>query len=618
MTGAWQPRLGAIASPDGVAFRVWAPEPESLELQLEGPGGERTLPMQPEGEYWTAFVPGIGHGQRYRFRLDGGDAFPDPCSRFQPEGVHGPSEVVDPARYTREHDRFARPHIADLVIYEAHMGTLTPGGTFDAAIEQLPRLRELGINALEIMPVAAFPGRWNWGYDGVAPFAPVSVYGGPDGLRRLVDAAHAHGIAVILDVVYNHFGPDGNYTGLYSSRYTTSRHHTPWGDAINYDDSGSEYVREFVTENLLHWFHEYHVDGFRLDATHAIFDDSPEHILAEIRRVTAAYPRDGMAPWIIAETGENNVRYFQPLDEGGYGHDAVWTDDFHHAIRTLMRREDDGYFMSYAGTAEELARTIQQGFLYEGQHDPYAKRPRGTPAREQPWYQFTYCIQNHDQVGNRAFGDRLTMSIARDDYLAASLLLLLLPQMPLLFQCQEFHASAPFLYFTDHHDELGRLVTEGRRQEFADFRTFNDPALRERIPDPQAPLTFEMSRPDLREAETGLGALCQDFYRELIALRHADPVLGAARRERVPLTASATGHAVLVDIPAAGSHLCIAANFGDQVELQLPAPGFAIVLHSQEPRWGGNARAPVVDGDRLTVPPHTAAFLRPRANATTS
>ena len=610
MPETWQPTLGAVAHQGGVTFRVWAPKPRSLELVLHGPDGDRVVPMESDGEYRTAHVDGIGHGQRYRFRVDGGELFPDPCSRSQPEGVHGPSEVVDPGKFAWEHDRFVPPNVADLAIYEAHIGTLTAGGTFESAIDELARIRDLGVNALEIMPVAAFPGWWNWGYDGVALFAPTHVYGGPEGLRKLVDAAHGHGLAVILDVVYNHFGPDGNYTGVYSDRYHTGRHHTPWGDAVNYDDTGSEHVHRFVVENLLHWFHEYHIDGFRLDATHAIFDDSDEHILAELSRNADTYRRDGRRAFLIAETGENDVRYFQPRDQGGYQVDAVWTDDFHHAVRTLLRPEFDGYYQSYAGTADELAQTISQGFLYEGQHDPFAKGPRGTPAREQPWYQFTYCIQNHDQVGNRAFGDRLTVSVGRDDYLAASMLVLLLPQMPLIFQGQEFHASSPFLYFTDHNAELGRLVTQGRREEFSEFTAFSDPRVRERIPDPQAEATFEMSKLPLREADIGLGSLCQDFYRELLALRRDDNVLAAARRARAPVTATPAGQAVLVEIQAAAGRVCIAVNFGGDVELPLPVDGMELVVSTAEPRFGGNGVEPDIAGGALTMPPHTGAFLR--------
>jgi maltooligosyltrehalose trehalohydrolase len=610
LTTDWQPSLGAVAGPGSTIFRVWAPRPARVDLVLREGDDERVLPMQRDGEYWALEVPGAGAGHRYGYLLDGQGPFPDPCSRSQPEGVHALSEIVDPAAFAWHDRAFPPPDVADLVIYEAHAGTLTTEGTFEAAARELPRLADLGVTAIEIMPVAAFPGRWNWGYDGVALFAPAAVYGGPDGLRGLVDEAHRAGLAVILDVVYNHFGPDGNYTSLYSERYLTSRHTTPWGDAVNFDDAGSAEVRRFFVENILHWTHEYHIDGFRLDATHAIHDDSPVHILADLRLALEQHPRAGRVPYLIAETDENDVRYLRSVAEGGYGLDAVWADDFHHVVRTLLRPEREGYLAAFEGTAGELARVIGQGFLFEGQDDPFSGRPRGTPAREQPWRQFVYCLQNHDQVGNRAFGDRLNDVAARADLLAATLLLLLLPQTPLLFQGQEFLASTPFLYFTDHEPELGRLVTEGRRSEFGAFTAFSDPVLRERIPDPQDPLTFCRSRLHLDEAETGLRALAVDFHRELLGLRRDDAVLADARRERWPVRAISRDRAVLVEM-GGPSPRWLAANFGELVEFELECSEPDVIIHSAEPRFGGNGMGPEAAPRRVGLPPHTAAFLRP-------
>ncbi|HET8629140.1 MAG TPA: malto-oligosyltrehalose trehalohydrolase [Thermomicrobiales bacterium] len=609
----WQPTLGAIVWPDGTAFRVWAPRPATVELVLRDGGGERVVRPRREGEYWTAFVAGVGDGARYGYRLDGAGPFPDPCSRAQPDGVHGLSEVVDPGRFQWRHDAdWCPPAAADLAIYECHVGTLTPGGTFDAAIHQLPRLRDLGVTAVELMPVAAFAGSWGWGYDGVALFAPAATYGGPAGLRRFVDAAHGAGLAVILDVVDNHFGPAGNYTGRYSERYLTDRHATPWGAAINFDGPGSAEVRRFYAENLLHWLHEYHVDGFRFDATHAIHDDSPVHILAELAAAARASAPADRAPYLIAETHENDPRYLRPLDEGGFGFDAVWADDFHHGVRTLLTGEREGYFASYDGTAAQLAQTIAQGFLYEGQADPALGEPRGAPARDRPWRQFVYCIQNHDQVGNRALGDRLNLAVSRADYLAASFLLLLLPQTPLLFQGQEFLATTPFLYFTDHEPDLGRQVTAGRRREFAGFAAFRDPALRERIPDPQAPATFLRSklRPD--EAVWGHGRACADLYAALLRLRAEDPVLRAARaapRAGARLRAETLGRVLLVEIAAGGGRRVIAANFGEAIEVPY-ARALTPLVHTGEPRFGGDAQAPRALPGALALPAHHAAFLR--------
>ncbi len=610
---AWGATLGAIVRPEGVEFRVWAPRPERVELVLTGPagGGRRVVPTERDGEYRVARVAGAGPGTRYRYLLDGAGPFPDPCSRGQPQGVHEASEVVDPATFTWTDAGWQAPPVADLIVYECHIGTLTPEGRFDTAIGQLGRLRDLGVTAIEIMPVSSFPGYWNWGYDGVMPFAPAAAYGGPEGLRRLVDAAHGAGLAVILDVVYNHFGPDGNYTGLYADGYLNPRHQTPWGAAINYDGPGSSEVRRFVIENLLHWVHEYHIDGFRLDATFAMVDASPRHILAEIADALDQHRRGDRRAYLIAETHENDPAYLRPTAAGGYGFDAVWADDYHHAARTIVQPERQGYLANYAGTAPELARTIAQGFLFEGQTDASRGEARGKPAREQPWHQFVYCIQNHDQIGNRAFGQRLNVTAAHADFLASSLLLLLLPQTPLLFQGQEFLASTPFLYFTDHNAELGRLVTEGRRREFAPFAAFNDPAVRELIPDPQDPKTFARSQLNHDEAAYGAGLLARDLYREALRLRLADPVLRAARRSRPPLETRAEAKAVLVAIATAEGRRVLVANFGDEATFAHPAAGrLHLALHTGEPRFGGNGLAPRAEADRLIVPGHSAALLR--------
>ena len=610
MTTPWRPSLGAILDDGGTVFRVWAPAPRSVSLVLYDEGHETIHPMERSGEYWTARVEGVAAGRRYRFQVDG-TPYPDPCSRFQPAGVHGPSEVIDPRAFRWDHDTFVPPDPADLVIYECHIGTLTVGGTFAAAIHELPRLKELGVTALELMPVAAFPGSRNWGYDGAALFAPSEAYGRPGYLRRLVDAAHATGLAVILDVVYNHFGPDGNYTGVYSPYYLTERHRTPWGGAINFAGEHSEAVRQFFIENLLHWVAEYHVDGFRLDATHVIFDESPVHILAEMRETLRPFARKGRDKYLFAESHENDVTYLRPVERGGYGMDGVWADDFHHVVRNILQPEREGYLASFEGTAEELARVITQGFLYEGQPDLVTAIPRGTKAREQPWRQFVYCIQNHDQVANRPFGERLHHRAARDEVMAATLLLLLLPQTPLLFQGQEFMASSPFLYFTDHNRELGRLVTEGRRAELSSFRAFSDPEVRELIPDPQAAESFLRSKLRLDESRYGLGQMAVAFHRELLSLRAGDPVLSAARRTRAPMEAVARDRAVLVRIEAPSGVRWIAVNFGAPVAFDIDADA-ELVLHSNMPRFGGAGPAPAIDGARLDLPARTAAFLRLR------
>lgn len=593
---------GAWLENGGARFRAWAPRPNSVDLVVDG----HIFPAQKvAGGYWDVPVPGAGPGSRYFYRLDGRDV-PDPCSRSQPGGVHAASEVVDPRAFPWTDSKWSRPGVEDLVVYECHIGTLTPKGTFDGAIRALGRIKALGATAIEVMPVASFPGRRNWGYDGVGLFAPAVAYGGPEAMRRLVDAAHREGLAVILDVVYNHFGPGGNYTGLFGA-YQTGRHHTPWGDAVNFDDEGREGVREFVVANLIHWVDEYHIDGFRFDATHAIKDDSDEHILAEVSRRIEEHAGVNNRPYLIAESHENDVRYLRPRSEGGFGFDAVWADDFHSVVRNVMHSEREGYLSSFEGTLSELAHVISHGWLYEGQFDPWAKAPRGTGANDVPWRQFVYCLQNHDQVGNRAFGERANTTANVDDLLAATFLLLLLPQTPLLFQGQEFLATTPFQYFTDHNPELGRLVTEGRRREFAGFSAFTSPATRDTIPDPQAEATFLRSK--LREADRerpeGRGA--EQLHRELIALRFSDPVLREARADRTPIETSIIRRALLVTICVRSGSRAIGVNFGDLEETL--AVDAELILHSREARFCRAPAEPRVGQGRLTIPPHTAVFV---------
>jgi len=513
--------LGATVEPGGVRFRVWAPERARVELVIEG---QPAPPLaRAEDGTWTAFVPGLLAGARYRYRLDGEGPFPDPVSRFQPDGVHGPSEVIDPSTFAWTDGGWRGLALEDAAVYELHVGTFTPEGTFAAAAEKLPGLRDLGLTAVELMPVADFPGRWNWGYDGVALFAPARAYGRPDDLRRLVDAAHALGLAVLLDVVYNHFGPDGAYQGAFSPHYFTARHGTPWGQAVNLEGRTGAMVRAYFVENARHWIREYHLDGLRLDATDRLHDQGPRHFLAEI--AAAAH---GAAPErrviVIAEDHRNLARMVQPEPEG-WGLDAQWSDDFHHQLRRYLAGDSDGYFRDFAGTAADLARTIERGWLFTGQHSEYYGRPRGSDPAGIPPRRFTFYLQNHDQVGNRAAGERLHHRVDLATWRAASVLLLTAPEMPLLFMGQEWAASAPFQFFTDHEAELGRRVTEGRRREFARFHAFSDPAARETIPDPQAEETFRRSRLDWAEREREPHAGVVRLHRALLRLRREEPLL---------------------------------------------------------------------------------------------
>ncbi|HEU0014046.1 MAG TPA: malto-oligosyltrehalose trehalohydrolase, partial [Longimicrobium sp.] len=457
--GEWTP--GARIVPGGVELRVWAPASRRVDVVVYGPDAERVAPLDAGQDGWFAgVVQGIGAGARYKLRLDEGDAFPDPASRAQPEGVHGASEVVDPAAFRWTDDGWRGLDPDGLVIYELHVGTATPEGTFDALIPRLDHFAELGVTAIELMPVAGFPGVRNWGYDGVSLYAPQASYGGPEGLRRLVDAAHARGLGVVLDVVYNHLGPEGNYLhAVTGGRYFTDRVCTPWGDAIDY---ARRPVREFAIRNAEHWVREYRLDGLRLDATHTIADPSPTHLLAELaQRVRAAADRPVV---LIAEDERNERALLLPPPEGA-GLDGVWADDLHHQLRRHTAGDHESYFSDYTGTAEDVAKTLRRGWFYEGQVSRNHGAPRGTPADGLPPRAFVHCIQNHDQVGNRALGDRLTESVPLPVYRAASALLLLSPYTPLLWMGQEWAATSPFQYFTDHPPELGKLVTEGRREE---------------------------------------------------------------------------------------------------------------------------------------------------------
>jgi maltooligosyltrehalose trehalohydrolase len=598
-TKGWRLPFGANVVKNGVEFRVWAPASRFVDVVIYGPDAERVHPLKAEADgYFAATVPGTGAGARYRYRLDEKDAFPDPASRSQPDGVHEPSAVVDPS-FAWTDDGWRGVAADDLVIYELHVGTATEAGTFDALIERLDDIVALGVTAVEPMPIAEFPGAHNWGYDGVYLYAPESSYGGADGFRRFVDAAHARGLAVILDVVYNHLGPEGNYLhAVTGGQYFTDRHHTPWGDAIDY---ARRPVREFAIQNALHWAHEYHVDGLRMDATHAILDDSQVHLLQELAtRVRESLSADRHFV-LIAEDERNERRVLLPPPEG-CGLDGVWADDFHHQLRRHTAGDHEAYFIDYTGSADDIVRTLRQGWFYEGQISQNHEQPRGTPADGLPPRGFVHCIQNHDQVGNRAFGDRLTESIGLDVYRAASALLLLSPYTPLLWMGQEWAATTPFQYFTDHPEELGRLVTEGRRREFGKFSAFADPAVRERIPDPQAVETFENSRLRWDEAERMPHAGILALYRELLRLRRTHPALRGRDRESFAVAAlgehgialrrtGEAGGALLLVVSLEGA---LSADLQSMGETGAPAGRWELLLSTEEARFGGGAEGEIV------------------------
>ncbi len=513
---------GATVRGREVDFRVWAPTPQQITLRLMRVGQPpQDIPMHRDGEDFVAIAE-ARVADRYAYIVDGSQPLPDPLSRFLPEGVHGPTEIVDPTLYAWSDEGWHGLPLEDYVIYELHLGTFTPEGTFAAAAEKLPYLKDLGVTVIEVMPVAAAPGTRNWGYDCVSPYAVQANYGGPAAFRRFVDAAHELGLAVILDAVYNHLGPEGNYLRLFGP-YFTAHHKTPWGDAINYDDEGGKQVRRYVVGNAVYWIREYHLDGLRLDAVQTIKDDSPKHILAEIQQnvqaLAAELKRNVV---VIAETDENDSRYIEPAPRG-YGLNAVWSDDFHHALHALLTDERTGYYQDF-GNPELIAKALRDGYVFQGEHFAFWNKSRGTPAQDVPLPANVICIQNHDQVGNRATGERLTVLAPRGARKMAAALLLLAPHTPLLFMGQEYDESAPFQFFADFQDpELKKAVSQGRRSEFKDF-DFSE------VPDPEDPQTFERSKLSWANADQNREML--DWYGNLLSLRQRY-VLGHERRAEV-------------------------------------------------------------------------------------
>jgi len=599
------PRFGAWPDRGGTRFRVWAPAARDVQLVLarvDEPHDERALARTTD-DVFEGWMPDVASGARYWYRLDGGVSLPDPASRFQPDGVHGSSEVIDPDAFEWSDGGWAGASLDRASIYELHVGTFTPEGTFDGVTARLPYLRDLGVTAVEIMPVADFPGRRNWGYDGVCLFAPARCYGHPDDLRRLVDTAHGLGLAVFLDVVYNHFGPDGAYMGLFAPVFFSDRHESPWGRAINLDGPQSAMVRAWIIDNARHWIREYHVDGLRLDATHALVDESATHLTAEL--AASVHTIDDVRPLLMAEDHRNLAVMVQPQDEGGWGLDAVWADDFHHEMRRRLAGDQDGYFADFTGTSRDLAQTIRQGWFYTGQHSGYLGGPRGTDPAGIPLQRFIVCLQNHDQVGNRAFGDRLHHQVDLAAYRASLAVLLTVPETPLLFMGQEWAASSPFQYFTDHNEALGRLVTEGRRREFNRFAAFADPAVRDRIPDPQAPSTFEASRLRWAERRSGDHLAVHRLTQALLALRRHEPGLGPGAR--VIVDAPDADSLLMHFVPDGAPAVAVVVRFGGPGTVRLARPGitegsWTPVLSTEDSRFSRDPRPPVLDtAERLPL-----------------
>jgi maltooligosyltrehalose trehalohydrolase len=572
-------------------FRLWAPSAARAEVDLAG--GRIEMARDGDRGWWTVDVPSAVSGTEYRFAVDGGDALPDPRSASQPKGIHGPSMVVDHAAFGWTDQQWRGVHLRSAVLYELHVGTFTPDGTFDGVIAKLDHLVDLGVTAIELLPVAEFSGDRGWGYDGVDLYAPHAAYGGPDGLKRLVDACHRRGIGVVIDVVYNHLGPAGNYLGVFGP-YFTDRYLTPWGDAVNLDGAWSGGVRDFFVDNAVMWLRDYHCDGLRLDAVHALMDRSARHFLEELAdRVASLGAEVGRPLFLIAESDLNDPRIVRPPMAGGYGLDASWSDEFHHALHAWLTGEVSGYYEDF-GSVAHVAKAMGSAYVYDGGWSVHRKRAHGRPPDGLRGWSFVVFAQNHDQVGNRAVGERIAAltSVGRTKIAAA--LYLLSPYVPMLFMGEEWAASAPFQYFTAHDDEeLGRAVSEGRRREFAYFGW--DPT---KVPDPQDPATFERSKLGWDETSAAPHDGMLRWYADLIGLRRSRAELIDGDRAAVRTRFDETAGWLMVE----RGPVTIACNAGaDDVRLPVADRPHGVLLASE-------AGAGVVGHD-VVLPPDSVVVL---------
>jgi len=598
--------FGAQLEDGGVRFRLWAPSAHRVSLCL----GDAELPMPAEAGGWFALgVPGAGAGSRYRFRIDGDLRVPDPASRSNPDDVHGASEVIDPGAFAWEDGGWRGRAWEEAVIYELHVGTFTPEGSFAGVAAHLDYLADLGVTAIELMPVADFPGRFNWGYDGVLPFAPDSRYGRPDDLKRLVQAAHARGLMVLLDVVYNHFGPEGNYLHAYAAPFFDAGRHTPWGAAIDFDAPDSRTARDFFIHNALYWLEEYHLDGLRLDAVHAIEDRSTPDIVAEVADAVRRGPGRVREIHLVLENDRNQSRY---LARGASGAPlratAQWNDDVHHALHVLLTGERDGYYADYAGsdddgdTLRHLGRALAEGFAFQGEASPYRHGAhRGEPSRHLPPAAFVAFLQNHDQVGNRAFGERLCRLAQPQAVAAATAIVLLAPSPPLLFMGEEFAATQPFTYFCDFAPELAAAVSAGRRREFARFPLFA--SLADELPEPGAESTFAACVLHWASVEASHHAAWLAFTQALLALRRRQIVPRLYGMQSAQADCQLPGGRVLrVDWRLGdGSRLALLANLGAQPAAGLAVPPGAVLYRS--------ANLPAGELDEGRLPPWSVAWM---------
>jgi maltooligosyltrehalose trehalohydrolase len=615
--------VGAELVSGGVQFRVWAPDHLSCAVVIESGRAKGEHPLEAESDgYFAGTVNGVQAGDRYRLRPGTGGPFPDPASRFQPDGPHGPSEVIDPTAFEWIDADWKGISVEGTVLYEMHVGTFTQEGTWAAAIEQLPALADVGVTCLEVMPVNEFPGRFGWGYDGVDLFAPTRLYGRPDDFRRFVNAAHRLGLGVILDVVYNHLGPDGNYLGQFAKAYFTDRHKTEWGTAINFGGPDSGPVREFFLANAAYWVAEFHLDGLRIDATQNIYDDKPpaEHILADIGRVTRA-TAGGRSVLLVNENECQHSELCRPTDRGGYGLDMLWNDDFHHSLMVALTGRAEAYYTDYRGDAQEFISAAKYGYLYQGQYYSWQEKRRGRPGFDLKPAAFVTFFQNHDQVANSGRGLRAHHLTSPGRYRAAQALTLLGPGTPMLFMGQEFAASTPFHYFADHPPELAKLVEAGRVEFLDQFRALTDRRMLDVYAPPHDPATFEKCKLDHSERETHAAAW--RLTKDLLTLRRTDPAFRAQAWRGVGGAVLGPQAFVLRYFQPDGLDRLLVVNFGRDLHLlTCPEPLLAppwgchwtVALATEDPVYGGGgAENPDTDHEGWRIAGEAAVALVPEA-----
>jgi maltooligosyltrehalose trehalohydrolase len=614
--------VGAQALPEGgTHFRVWAPRRKRVALHLEAVGGGQPLAIEMEHEgdgYYSAYAEQARPGSLYRFRLDDDDyLYPDPASRFQPAGPHGASCVVDPNSFQWTDQAWTGRDLHGQVIYEMHVGTFTREGTWRAAARELAELAALGITVIEMMPVSEFPGKFGWGYDGVALFSPTRLYGEPDDLRRFINQAHTLGISVILDVVYNHLGPDGNYLSQFAEDYFTKEHQTEWGDAINFDGANSGPVREFFIANAVYWIKEFHLDGLRLDATQSIRDDSAQHILGAITREVRRAGR-GRRTIIVGENEPQEVKMLSPQEEGGHGLDALWNDDFHHSAHVALTGRHEAYYSDYRGRPQEFISLLKWGFLYQGQRYKWQRKRRGTPTFGLEPSRFVVFLENHDQIANSGRGERLHQLTGPALYRALTALMLLAPNTPMLFQGQEFAASTPFYYFADHKRELAELVRKGRVEFLAQFRSIATTQMRACLVDPASPEAFERSKLDLGERERNRPVY--EMHRDLLRLRREDTVFSAQRGRGLDGAVLSDAAFVLRFFGEGGDDRLLLVNLGLDLNLN-PAPEpllappagmiWTLLWSSEDCLYNGSGTPPLETKQNWYLPGQSAIVMKP-------